>query len=97
VLWADYDPQALVRWVLDRGIDGLSLEGFILNRVLRDTVREAGLSLSVGAVNTAEQLDRLLPLEPEIIVSDTPHMIRAMVDASHDPGPDLVAHAGAAR
>jgi glycerophosphoryl diester phosphodiesterase len=77
VLWAD-DPQALVRWVLDHGIDGLSLEGFILNQEFRELVREAGLSISVEAVNTAEQLDRLLPLEPEIIVSDTPHMIRAM-------------------
>jgi len=46
-----------------------------------DTAREAGLSISVGAMNTAEQLDRLLRLEPEIIVSDMPH-IRAMVDAS---------------
>ena len=42
VLWADYDPQALVRWVLDRGIDGLSLEGFILNQEFRELVREAG-------------------------------------------------------
>jgi hypothetical protein len=79
---ADYDPRALVKWVLDHGIDGLSLEGFILNQEFRDTAREAGLSISVGAVNTAEQLGRLLRLEPEIIVSDTPHMIRVMVDAS---------------
>jgi hypothetical protein len=78
---ADYDPRALVKWVLDHGIDGLSLEGFILNQEFRDTAREAGLSISVGAANTAEQLGRLR-LEPEIIVSDTPHMIRVMVDAS---------------
>jgi glycerophosphoryl diester phosphodiesterase len=97
VLWADYDPQALVKWVLDRGIGGLSLEGFILNQEFRDTAREAGLSISIGAVNTAEQLDRLLPLEPEIIVSDTPHMIRAMVDAYYDAGPSPVSHAGAPR
>jgi hypothetical protein len=31
-------------------------------------------------VNTCEQVDRLLPLEPEIIVSDMPHMIRSMVE-----------------
>lgn len=63
VIWADYDPKTLINWVLDRGIGGLSLEGFILNRVLRDAAREAGLSISVGAVNTAEQLHRLLPLD----------------------------------
>jgi hypothetical protein len=48
-------------------------------------------------VDTAEQLNRLLPLEPEIIVSDTLHMTRSMVDAYHDAGPDPVAHAGAPR
>src|SRR4029453_3969989 len=68
--------------VLDHGIDGLSLEGFILNQEFRDTAREAGLSISVGAENTAERRDRLVRGGPEILVSDTPHMIRAMVDAS---------------
>ena len=82
MLWPTTIRGALVKWVLDHGIDGLSLEGFILNQEFRDTAREAGLSISVGAVNTAEQLGRLLRLEPEIIVSDTPHMIRVMVDAS---------------
>jgi hypothetical protein len=42
VLWADYDPQALVKWVLDRGIDGLSLEGFILNQEFRELARGGG-------------------------------------------------------
>ncbi len=95
VMWADYDPPGLVKWALDRGIGGLSLEGFILNQALRDAAREAGLSISVGAVNTAEQLHSLLPLEPEIIVSDTPHMIRAMVDAYRDAGPKPLSRAAA--
>lgn len=87
VMWADYDRSALVRWLLDRGIGGLAIEGFILDRGLREMTREAGLSISAGAVNTAEQVDVLLPLEPDIIVSDTPHMVRALVDASVDAEP----------
>lgn len=32
-------------------------------------------------MNTAEQLRALLPLEPDILVSDSPHRIRAMLAA----------------
>jgi hypothetical protein len=87
VIWADYDPQALVRWVTDRGIKGLAIEGFILGHTLRDAAREAELTISAGAATSAEQLRRLLPLEPEIIVSDSPHAIRSMI-ASLQAGPD---------
>jgi glycerophosphoryl diester phosphodiesterase len=86
VVWADYAPGRLVRWLTDRAIEGLAIEGFILGRTLRDAARDAGLTISAGAVNTGEQLRRLLPLEPEIIVSDTPHRIRAML-AALQPAP----------
>jgi glycerophosphoryl diester phosphodiesterase len=77
VAWADYEPDALARWASERGIRGLSLEGFILSRRLRDTAAEAELTVSVGVVNTVEQLRALHPLEPEIIVTDRPHDLRA--------------------
>jgi glycerophosphoryl diester phosphodiesterase len=88
VVWADYDPKRLVRWLTDRGIEGLSIEGFILGHPLRDAARDAGLTISAGAVNTAEQLRALLPLEPEILVSDTPHRIRAMLVAQQRASAD---------
>jgi glycerophosphoryl diester phosphodiesterase len=80
IAWADYAPSVLVSWARERGIGGLSYEGFILSRSLREAAREAGLTISVGAVNSQEQLELLLPLEPEIIVSDDPHTIRAAID-----------------
>jgi glycerophosphoryl diester phosphodiesterase len=95
VLWADYDPDALVRWVLDRGIAGVSVEGFILSRDLVDPLHDAGLTISVGAVNSHLQIERLLPLAPDILVSDRPSELKdelrriaevAPVDQRLDPG-----------
>ena len=76
VLWADYAPEALVQWVRDRRIDGVSLEGFIFSHELIDPLHEAGVTISVGAVNSPGQLERLLPMRPDIIVSDCPAEIR---------------------
>ena len=79
VLWADYAPEALVKWAVDRGIDGVSCEGFILSKELTEPVHDAGLTISVGAVNSRGQVERLLPLKPDIIVSDKPAEVREMV------------------
>src|SRR5947208_1621493 len=76
VLWADYAPEALVQWVRDRRIDGVSLEGFIFFHELIDPLHEAGVTISVGAVNSSAQLERLLEMHPDIIVSDCPTEIR---------------------
>jgi glycerophosphoryl diester phosphodiesterase len=81
VAWADYAPATLVGWSTDRGIDGLAVEGFTLGRPLREAARAAGLTISAGVVNTAEQLHALRALEPDILLSDTPHQIRAMLAA----------------
>lgn len=86
VLWADYAPKALVQWVVDRGIDGVSCEGFILSKELTDPLHEAGLTISAGAVNSRGQVERLLPLRPHIIVSDQPAEVREMLSdvGAHD-------------
>ena len=76
VLWADYAPEVLVQWVLDRDIDGVSLEGFIFSHDLVDPLHDAGVTISVGAVNSPGQLERLLPMHPDIIVSDCPAEIK---------------------
>ena len=76
VLWSDYAPDALVQWVLERHIDGVSMEGFILSDELVDPLQAAGVSISAGAVNSEAQLERLVPLHPDIIVSDCPAEIR---------------------
>jgi glycerophosphoryl diester phosphodiesterase len=87
VVWADYAPRALAQWVRERGIGGISYEGFILDRALREALREADLTLCVGAVNASDQLQRILPLEPDVVVSDCPHELRralvALLDGDH--------------
>lgn len=81
VIWADYSPPTLARWVAGQGFVGVSVEGFIFSERLRAPLAEAGLSISVGAVNSAEQLELLLPLEPDTIVSDRPLELRGEVEA----------------
>jgi glycerophosphoryl diester phosphodiesterase len=83
VLWADYAPEALVQWVLDRSIDGVSLEGFIFSPDLVDPLHDAGVTISVGAVNNPGQLERLLPMHPDIVVSDCPAEIKEWVARLH--------------
>jgi glycerophosphoryl diester phosphodiesterase len=79
VLWADYAPDALVQWLSDREIVGVSLEGFIFSHDLIDPLHDAGLTISVGAVNSPGQFERLLPMHPDIIVSDSPAEIKDCV------------------
>jgi glycerophosphoryl diester phosphodiesterase len=76
VLWADYAPDALVQWLAYREIFGVSLEGFVFSHELIDPLHDAGLTISVGAVNSPAQLERLAPLHPDIIVSDSPAEIK---------------------
>jgi hypothetical protein len=76
VIWADYAPRALCEWALERGIGGVSVEGFIVGRTLREALREADLTLCVGAVNARDQLRQLLAFEPDVLVSDRPHELR---------------------
>jgi glycerophosphoryl diester phosphodiesterase len=79
VLWADYAPDALVQWLSEREIDGVSLEGFIFSRDLIDPLHDAGMTVSVGAVNSPGQLERLVPMHPDIVVSDSPAEIKDCV------------------
>jgi glycerophosphoryl diester phosphodiesterase len=76
VLWADYAPEALVKWLRDRDIVGVCMEGFILSQGLVEPLHEAGITISVGAVNSKAQLERVLPLRPHIVVSDRPAELR---------------------
>ena len=77
IVWGDYAPQALGRWAIEHGIQGVAFEGFIFSRELREATTAFGLTAQVGAVNSADQLERLLPLAPDIIVSDRPHEVAA--------------------
>jgi glycerophosphoryl diester phosphodiesterase len=81
VIWADYTPHELANWAREHGVEGVSMEGFILSERLYEPLAEAGLTISVGAVNSSEQLELVLPFGPEILVSDCPLELRRGLDA----------------
>jgi hypothetical protein len=69
-------PEALARWAREHHLAGVSFEAFIFTRPLRDALRGAGLRISVGAINSIEQLEPVLPMAPDVLVSDRPHELR---------------------
>jgi hypothetical protein len=85
VAWSDYAPDAMARWVSERGFVGVAIEGFIVDERIVTPLREAGLTISVGAVNTVEQLRRLLPVQPDIVVSNRPAELAAALEGLMEP------------
>jgi glycerophosphoryl diester phosphodiesterase len=81
VIWADYAPEALASWALRTGVDGISVEHFLLTERLVQVLRDAGLSLNTGTVNHPELLSRVLEFAPDAIGTDRPHELRASVEA----------------
>jgi glycerophosphoryl diester phosphodiesterase len=79
--WADYDPEAMASWARARGCIGVSLEGFILDQRIMTPMKEAGLSVSIGAVNLIGQAERILPLAPDVLVSDRPRELAEEIEA----------------
>jgi glycerophosphoryl diester phosphodiesterase len=77
VAWSDYAPEALAEWVVGHGMIGVSFEGFILSERVVRPLHDAGLTISAGAVNRADQARKLAPLHVDILVSDRPHELRS--------------------
>ena len=77
VIWADYTPAMLARWAADRGLVGVCVEHFLLDRPIVAAVRDAGLSITTGTVNHAEIAERVLVHAPDAITSDRPHELAA--------------------
>lgn len=77
IVWADYEPDALAGWAARTGVAGVSIEHFLLSERLVGALREAGLSINTGTVNDAELLERVLAFDPDAVVSDRPHELRA--------------------
>ena len=84
VAWADYAPAALARWARRHGVGGVCVEHFLLSPALMGALRGGGLSVTTGTINEPALLDRVLPLRPDAVTSDRPHMLR-------DAAPSLAA------
>ena len=81
VTWADYAPEALAAWARGHGVGGVSVEHFLLSKVLVQTMRLAGISVNTGTVNRVEELERILELEVDGVCTDRPHELRAEAEA----------------
>ena len=73
VIWADYAPAVLARWAADRGLLGVCVEHFLLERPIVAAVRDAGLSITTGTVNDAVIAERVLVHAPDALTCDRPH------------------------
>ena len=80
VIWADYAPEALASWALRSGVDGISVEHFLLSERLVGVLRDAGLSVNAGTVNHPEVLNRVLEFAPDAIGTDCPRELRAAAE-----------------
>ncbi|MBK5218383.1 MAG: hypothetical protein JJE35_01155 [Thermoleophilia bacterium] len=78
--WADYAPEALASWALRNGVDGISVEHFLLSERLVGVLRDAGLSVNVGTVNQPAEELRVLEFAPDAIGTDRPHELRAAAE-----------------
>jgi glycerophosphoryl diester phosphodiesterase len=77
VIWADFAPAVLARWAADRGLVGVCVEHFLLDRSIVAALRDAGLSITTGTVNNAVIAERVLVHAPDAITSDRPHELAA--------------------
>ncbi len=48
-------------------------------------LRDAGRTVAVWTVNTRENLERLIRLKPDSIITDTPRLVRSWLNASPNP------------
>jgi glycerophosphoryl diester phosphodiesterase len=72
VVWADYAPVALTRWAALRGVRGVCIEHFLLNRGLVERLRAGGLSVTTGTINDPELAALAAALGVDAITTDRP-------------------------
>jgi glycerophosphoryl diester phosphodiesterase len=77
VMWADYEPHALVRWATRNRVRGVCVEHFVLSRALVGVLRLGGLSVTTGTVNDAALLHRVVALSVDAVTTDDPAGLRA--------------------
>jgi glycerophosphoryl diester phosphodiesterase len=81
VTWADYEPDALIRWATRAGVGGICVEHFLLRRELVARLKLGGLSVSTGTINDAELAIRSIGLGVDAITTDRPGELRRQLAA----------------
>ena len=81
VIWADYEPDALIRWAGRTGVGGVCVEHFLLRPELMARLRLGGLSVSTGTINDPALAIRSIGLGVDAITTDRPAELRRQLGA----------------
>lgn len=81
VTWADYAPDALVRWARRAGVAGVCIEHFLLHPALVARLHAGGLSVSTGTIEDPRLAQRAADLGVDAITSDRPAALRRDLEA----------------
>ena len=73
-LIAESLPEDATLFCREHGIEGIHLDGYLLDEVGSSAVLEAGLSLRCYTVNEIGEANRLISLGAEMIMTDCPEM-----------------------
>jgi glycerophosphoryl diester phosphodiesterase len=76
VVWADYEPDALIAWAARCGVHGVCVEHFLLRAELIARLRLGGLSVTTGTINDATLARRVIALGVDAITTDHPAALR---------------------
>jgi glycerophosphoryl diester phosphodiesterase len=76
VMWADYEPDALIAWAARCGVQGVCVEHFLLRAELIAKLRLGGLSVTTGTINDATLARRVIALGVDAITTDHPTALR---------------------
>jgi glycerophosphoryl diester phosphodiesterase len=76
VVWADYEPDALVAWAARCGVRGVCVEHFLLRAELVSRLRLGGLSVTTGTINDPTLARRVIALGVDAITTDHPAALR---------------------
>jgi glycerophosphoryl diester phosphodiesterase len=76
VVWADYEPDALIAWAARRGVRGVCIEHFLLRAELVSRLRLGGLSVTTGTINDPTLARRVIALGVDAITTDDPATLR---------------------
>jgi glycerophosphoryl diester phosphodiesterase len=72
VVWADYEPDALIDWAARAGVGGVCVEHFLLRAELVTRLRLGGLSVATGTINDVSLARRAADLGIDAITTDRP-------------------------
>jgi glycerophosphoryl diester phosphodiesterase len=81
VVWADYEPDALIAWAARTGVGGVCIEHFLLRPELMARLRLGGLSVSTGTINDVLLARRAAALGVDAITTDRPAALSRQLTA----------------